>query len=175
MSNAPRVRPERAGDERAVFAVHAAAFPGDGEARLVDALRASVTPSVSLVATLGEGGDVVGHVFVSPVTLDTEPEARDLGGLAPVGVLPAHQGRGVGGALVRAALEASRRAGFRAIFLLGDPAWYARFGFAPAGPLGFGYGDGDPGAAFQQVELEPGALAGRRGRMRYPDAFDALG
>jgi len=174
MNEAFRVRAERGGDERAVFALHAAAFPGDGEARLVDALRASVAPSVSLVATLA-GDEVVGHVFVSPVTLDTEPGARDLGGLAPVGVLPAHQGRGVGGALVRAALDASRRAGFRAVFLLGDPAWYARFGFAPAAALGFADGDGDPGAAFQQVELEPGALAGRHGRVRYPDAFDALG
>jgi putative acetyltransferase len=170
-----RVREERAGDRDAVFAVQAAAFGRPDEARLVDALRASVAPHVSLVATPAEDPDtVVGHVFVSPVTLDTEPEATDLGGLAPVGVAPPLHGRGAGGALVRAALHAARGAGFRAVFLLGSPAYYGRFGFALAAPRGLHYASRDFDAAFQQIELDPRALAGRRGFVRYPAAFDAL-
>jgi putative acetyltransferase len=169
------VRDERPGDREAVFAVQSAAFGRPDEATLVDALRASVTPRVSLVATpAAQPERVVGHVFVSPVTLDTEPDAADLGGLAPLGVVPKLHGRGAGGALVRAALEAARAAGFRAVFLLGSPVYYARFGFAPAAPLGLRYGSGAFDAAFQQSELVPGALAGRRGLVRYPAAFDPL-
>lgn len=169
------VRAERPGDREAVFGVQSAAFGRPDEAALVDALRTSVAPHVSLVATReAQPERVVGHVFVSPVTLDTEPEAADVGGLAPLGVLPALQGRGAGGALVRAALEASRAAGFRAVFLLGSPVYYARFGFAPAAPLGLRYGSPALDAAFQQRELVPGALDGRRGRVRYPAPFDAL-
>ncbi|HKJ24123.1 MAG TPA: N-acetyltransferase [Myxococcota bacterium] len=170
------VREERPDDREAVSAVQAAAFGRDGEATLVDALRASVSPRVSLVATPARRPDtIVGHVFVSPVTLDTEPGAADLCALAPIGVAPGQQGRGAGGALVRAALAASRAAGFRAVFLLGDPAYYARFGFALAAPRGLHYASHDFDAAFQQIELVPGALARRRGFVLYPAAFDALG
>lgn len=167
-----RIRAERPGDRAAVFAVQEAAFGQPDEATLIDALRESVAPQVSRVAT--RGGAVVGHVFVSPVTLDTEPEASDLGGLAPVGVAPDLHGQGIGGALVRAALAASREVGFRAVFLLGSPRYYARFGFELAAPRGLHYVSCDFDAAFQQIELEAGALDGRSGLVRYPAAFDAL-
>ncbi|MBW2314006.1 MAG: N-acetyltransferase [Deltaproteobacteria bacterium] len=167
------VRTERPGDEAAVFTVQNAAFGQTDEARLVDAMRGSVEPAVSLVATRGDA--IVGHVFVSPVTLDTEPGATDLGGLAPLGVVPDLQGRGAGGELVRAALEASQGVGFRAVFLLGSPVYYGRFGFEPAAPLGFHYQSEAFDEHFQQLELEPGALSGRAGFVRYCAAFGGGG
>ena len=166
------VRPERPGDEAAIFAVQSSAFGQEDEARLVDAMRGSVEPVVSLVATRGDA--IIGHVFVSPVTLDTEPGASDLGGLAPVGVLPELHGRGAGGGLVQAALEASRDIGFRAVFLLGSPVYYGRFGFELAAPHGFHYLSEAFDGHFQQIELEAEALAGRAGFVRYCAAFDAL-
>ena len=160
------VRPERPGEEAAVFAVEEAAFGGPGEARLVDALRAEASPLVSLVAT--EGEEIVGHVAVSPVRIEAEP---GFGGLGPIGVLPARQGAGIGGALVRAALEASRAAGFRAVFLVGNPLYYRRFGFEMAGPRGFHYSNPAHDPALQVVELVPGALDGRAGTVHFPEAF----
>lgn len=164
------VRDERPGDRARVHAVQSAAFGRPDEADLVDALRRRATPTLSLVAEAGER--VVGHVLFSPVAIEGHPGAA-AAGLAPLAVDPPLQGRGVGGALVRAGLRACARHAWVAVFLLGDPRYYVRFGFEPAAPRGFHY---QPGldAAFQLIELVPGALTGVGGRVRYHEAFDAL-
>lgn len=164
------VRDERPDDRRRVFEVQARAFGRADEARLVDALRAATHPHVSLVAV--EDGAVVGHVFLSPVTLDAAEPSPPLAGLAPVGVLPERRRRGIGSALIRAALERAR-AQWTAVFLVGDPAYYTRFGFVLAAPRGFSYGDPRFDAALQVLELRPNALTGRSGRVRFHPAFAA--
>jgi putative acetyltransferase len=163
-----RVRDERPSDERRVFAIQAAAFGRENEAQLVDALRAAAGPRISLVAE--RDGRVIGHVFVSQVAVD--PDARvPAGGLGPVGVDPAEQSRGVGSALVRAALVRAAELGWRAVFLLGNPRYYSRFGFVLASPLGLRYRSADFDRAFQVVELAPGALGGARGFVHFHAAF----
>lgn len=164
------VRSETPADHERVDAIQRAAFGRAAEAELVQALRAQVSPQVSLVAEAS--GAVVGHVFLSPVTIDGPHPTPPVGGLAPVGVAPAHQGRGVGTALVRAGLREATQVGWQAVFLLGDPAYYARFGFRLAAPDGLRYENELFDAAFQVVELVPGALADQRGWVRYPEAFD---
>jgi putative acetyltransferase len=155
-----------------VFALQAAAFGRENEARLVDALRASAWPRLSLVAE--RDGLVIGHVFVSPV--EVEP-ARSVpaGGLAPLAVDPAEQSRGVGAALVRAALARAPELGWRAVFLLGDPRYYSRFGFSLAGPRGLHYRSEVFDRGFQVVELAPNALAGCRGLVHFHAAFESTG
>jgi putative acetyltransferase len=167
------IRTELPDDARAVWTVHEAAFGRPDEARLVARLRAEAQPSVSLVAE--RGGRVIGHVFCSPVAIEGVRAAPAAGGLGPVGVLPEARGGGAGGALVRAALAASRALGWQLLFLLGDPAWYARFGFVLAAPHGLHYEDHAFDAAFQVQELAPGALARARGWVRYHPAFAAPG
>jgi putative acetyltransferase len=153
-----------------VRAVQSAAFGRGDEADLVDALRRQASPSLSLVAEVA--GRVVGHVFFSPVAIEGHGEVR-AAGLAPLAVDPELQGRGLGSALVRAGLRACPRHGWLAVFLLGDPGYYARFGFEPAAPRGFQFQPGrDRG--FQLIELLPGALAGHSGRVRYHEAFGDL-
>src|SRR5262245_44651262 len=101
------VRLETARDESAVRAVNQDAFAGPVEAGIVDALRGS-PDSISLVATVND--QVVGHILFTPVKI--EPAARvRVAGLAPMAVLPDFQRGGVGGALIRAGLEACRRSG----------------------------------------------------------------
>jgi putative acetyltransferase len=117
------------------------------------------------------GREVVGHVFVSPVSIEGSGSALAAGGLAPLGVAPQAQGRGVGTVLVRAGLRESRSLGWRAVFLLGEPEYYSRFGFVLAAPEGFHYESEAFDAAFQVVELAAGALAGCRGWVRYPEPF----
>lgn len=167
------VRDERAEDAGGVRRVNELAFGRAGEADLVDALRANARPHVSLVA-VEEGGEVVGHIFYSPVTV--EPEARGLllMGLGPMAVLPRWQKRGVGARLITEGLEECRRLGCAAVVVLGHPTYYPRFGFAPASRLGLRCSYDVPEEVFMAQELTPGALGGRQGLVKYHAAFDAV-
>lgn len=163
------VRDEETRDREAVFAVEEAAFGRPDEARLVRALGESVAPALSLVAE--RDGQLVGHAFFSPVTIDGPRAGPAAGALGPIGVDPAQQGGGIGSALVRAGLARAPTLGWRAIFLLGSPDYYARFGFVLAAPHGLHYESSAFDAGFQVLELEPGALGGVTGFVRYPSAF----
>src|SRR5262245_59295434 len=111
-----RIRPERPGDEAAIHAVHAASFPTDVEARLVDALRDAGRLRVSLVAEVE--GAIVGHAAFSPVTAESGVVGA---GLAPLAVAGPWRRQGIGAALVSAGLEAGRAAGFAWAVVLGEP------------------------------------------------------
>jgi putative acetyltransferase len=125
-----KIRPESPSDAAAIEAVTAAAFlhaphTSHTEQFIVAALRAAGALSVSLVAEAE--GAVVGHVAVSPVTIsDGTP---DWYGLGPISVLPERQGDGIGSALMDAALTALRDLHAAGCVVLGDPAYYGRFGF----------------------------------------------
>lgn len=167
------IRAESENDVPRVAAVHRAAFGQPDEANFVDRLRATARPQVSLVAL--RGGALVGHIFFSPVAIEAAPADLCPMGLAPVGVLPAHQNAGVGDALVRAGLEACRALGAQAVVVLGHPAYYPRFGFLPARRFGlhceYVAPDDD---AFMALEILQGALAGVTGLVRYAPAFANL-
>ncbi len=150
-----------------------AAFPTPAEADLVDALRegAAWLPDLALVAldpVSGEAApwDVVGYVLLTRLRVG----GRDALALAPLAVHPDRQGQGVGSTLVHAALDAAREAGERLVVVLGEPAYYGRFGFLPAATLGVSgpYGDG---AQFQALALAAGAP---RGPAEYPAPFSGL-
>ena len=120
------------------------------------------------------GGRCVGHVFFSPVSIAGPAAAPPAGGLAPVGVLPEAQGAGVGGALIHAGIEAAHSLGWELLFVLGEPAYYARFGFERAAPHGLHYESHAYDAAFQVQELAPGALGRASGWVHYHPAFTEL-
>jgi putative acetyltransferase len=128
------VREEAPADHAAVADLHERAFAGPDEAALVAALRAlpEHRPGWSLVAV--EGGRVVGHILFSRVALRGAP--RGALALAPMAVLPDRQRRGIGGALVREGLRRAEAAGEPLVIVVGHPAYYPRFGFLPARPLG---------------------------------------
>jgi putative acetyltransferase len=168
------LRRESPGDRAAVFAVHTAAFARDDgmeaqEARLVDWLRedGDIMPALSLVATLDDA--VVGHVVCSRASVDGRPSL----GLGPLGVLPAHQRRGVGQALMHAVLAAADALDEPAVVLLGDPSYYRRFGFVLAEPLGILPPDPAWAPHFQVRRLSAWNEA-LRGTFRYAPAFDRL-
>jgi len=163
------VRPETVGDRQAVFAVNAAAFETPSEADLVEALRASEQPTVSLVAELD--GRIVGHILFSPVIAQADDSARIMG-LGPMAVTPEHQGKGIGSALVRDGLAACRELGVSAVVVLGHPGYYPRFGFVPASRFGIHCEYDVPDDTFMALELVAGGLSGIRGSVRYHEAFD---
>jgi putative acetyltransferase len=166
-----RIRNETSDDAAAIEAVTAAAFleaphTSHTEQFIVAALRAAGALSVSLVAEAE--GNVVGHVAVSPVTISD----GTIGwyGLGPISVLPAWQGRGVGSALMRAALEALREMGAAGCVVLGEPAYYGRFGFKAESGLVL---PDIPPEYFQAIVFGERPIP--QGSVAYHDGFNAQG
>jgi putative acetyltransferase len=141
------VRFEQPHDVPAIHDLHTSAFPTEGEACLVDHLRASGRLTVSLVAL--DADRIVGHIAFSPVSV--EGAAGGLG-LGPVAVAPDCRRRGVAAELVRTGLTACRHSGCALVVVLGSPAYYGRFGFNAATKFGLRstYTDGP---AFQALPL----------------------
>jgi putative acetyltransferase len=163
------IRLEEPRDVADVHETNEQAFGTPLEARLVDALRG--TPdSISLVATLDDR--VIGHILFTPVTIEP-PAAARIAGLAPMSVRQKYQRMGVGGQLVRAGLDECLRRGYRAVVLVGHPEYYPRFGFVPAQTKGLTCEFPVPPEVFMVLELDPGALAGVRGLVRYRPEFAA--
>ncbi|NAZ76543.1 GNAT family N-acetyltransferase [Kineococcus sp. T13] len=173
-------RPERAEDRLAVREVHLRAFGDHGPlvADLVDDLRARVGAGrgTSLVAQAADG--VVGHVGLTDALLDAPRRLVTVSVLSPLAVLPAAQRRGVGRALVAAALRHESARGVPLVFLEGDPGYYSRLGFEPGAPRGFRKPSlRIPDAAFQVFPL-PAHEPWMTGTLVYPDVFwrhDAVG
>ena len=163
------LRPEKRTDWTLIHEVNERAFGQPGEADLVDALRGTVEPFISLVA---EGdGRVVGHILFAPVTIESDDGASQAMALGPMAVLPEYQRQGIGSQLVRAGLEECRAIGQFVVFVLGHAGYYPRFGFEPARPKGLTCQWDVPDEAFMVAELQAGALAGRRGLVRYAPPF----
>lgn len=162
------IRPELPADVAAILAVHAGSFPTPAEARLVNLLRAAGRLSISLIAECD--GAVVGHVDFSPVTAGSAAAGA---GLAPISLVESHRRRGIGAELVSLGLEACKSAGFGWAEVLGEPAYYSRFGFRPAEAFGLSdeYGGGE---AFQCVELVRDSLPIGAGLVRYAPEFASL-
>jgi putative acetyltransferase len=124
------VRDETPHDFSAIREINIAAFKDHSysqqtEHLIVEALRDAGALELSLVAEVG--GGVVGHIAFSSARIGDASSGWYL--LSPVAVDPQHQGRGVGRALIEAGLEALRSRGASGFVLVGDPAFYDRFGF----------------------------------------------
>jgi len=159
------IRPESPEDHEAIRLIHERAFENKLEAELVDRLRANGNLGASLVAVSEES--VVGHIAFSPVTLAGAPDGW---GMAPLAVLPEHQRQGFGSALIEAGISLARERGVAWMVVLGDPAYYPRFGFIPASEFGLQneYGVDEP---FMALPLEEGALDAHQGLVRYGAEF----
>lgn len=138
-----------------------APYSSGTEDRIIAALRGAGQLTVSLVAE--RCGKVIGHVAISPVVISGK--ASRWYGLGPVSVLPAHQGAGVGAGLVRAALDRLRASGAHGCVVLGEPAYYSRFGFAAHPRLTL---HGVPAQYFQSLPFQ---LPMPSGLVEYHQAF----
>lgn len=160
------IREAAPSDFAAIRQVIRHAFDQDDEANLVEQLRADGDALVELVAASDIA--IQGHILYSPVTIEREGETLQAAALAPVSVLPAFQGKGLGGALIRAGNVRCRELGCVGVVVLGHAGYYPRFGFSPQiaeslqAPIS--------GPHFMALEFEPGAFAAG-GRVRYAKAF----
>jgi len=122
-----QVRPELPGDAAGIRAVLVAAFPTSAEADLVEQLARDGDAAISLVAL--DADQIVGHVLFSRMAVEVDGRACRSLSLAPVAVLPERQRQGIGGALTEEGLQQAAATGEEIVFVLGEPAYYSRFGF----------------------------------------------
>ena len=165
------VRLETADDHVLVDEINVSAFNGTGEARLVRTLRGG-EGTVSLVAE--RDGEVVGHIFFTPVRVGTSRPNLNTVALGPMAVEPNQQRTGIGSAMVEAGIEACRTAGADAIFVMGHRSYYPRFGFTPAPERGLRFRGPQFDDHFFVMELREGALDGIEGLVAYSPEFDEL-
>ena len=159
------IREERAGDEASTRRVTELAFAGaahsDGtEVDIVERLREGRALAMSLVAD--DEGAIVGHVAFSPVAIEG---THGWFGLGPVAVAPVRQGHGIGHALIAKGLAGLRAQGAKGCVVLGDPGYYARFGFAHDPALAY---PGPPPHYFQVLVFDGRSAVGI---VRYHPAF----
>jgi putative acetyltransferase len=159
-SKRPLLRSARPDDHDAIVALTDAAFGGEEAAlRVVRELE----PEISLVYE--DDGAIVGHVMLTRMEMGDHRPFQ----LSPLSVAPSHQKRGIGSALTREALRLADELGEPLVLILGNPAYYGRFGFEPATPLGLD-SPGSFGDAWMAVKLtayDPAV----RGRVVFPPAF----
>lgn len=162
-----RIESHDGSDRAAIRAINEAAFGGKDESALVDSLREHGYAIVSMVAELDRR--VVGHVMFSRMWIETADGLLPAVALAPVAVLPQFQRRGIGGQLIRGGLELLRGQGEKIVTVVGNAAYYERFGFSTerARLLQSPF----PSEAFMALELSPGALEGVEGPVVYSPAF----
>ncbi|MFJ6199524.1 GNAT family N-acetyltransferase [Micromonospora sp. NPDC092111] len=177
-----RLRPEGPADAGPVRRVLAAAFARPdgtvpGEVALVDELRGSGAwlPTLALVAEYG--GEVVGYALLSRVRVEVDDVRAPALALGPVGVAPHRQRVGHGTAVVQAALEAATELGERLVVVLGDPAYYRRFGFTRADRMGLTSPWSGLGEPWQALVLPPetsDAPAPPRGEVVFPPPWSRV-
>ena len=174
------VREQQADEYEAIRHVYAEAFRRPRFRR--PQRPGSVPPEVGVFEALWEAGDaipafsftavcdggVVGHVTASRATVATDPVVA----VGPIGVLPDHQGTGIGSALMDALLAAADAADVPLVVLLGEPRYYGRFGFRPAKEFGVIPPDPEWGDAFQARPLTAYADS-VAGRFQYASAFSS--
>lgn len=169
MSGGETIGGEAAADRTAIRSLLEAAFGGVEEADLVEKLRRDRDLVLGLVAR--RDGAVTGYAGFCRLAL--EPAAGGpLAALAPLAVRPECQRQGVGTRLVEAGLARLRRSGLAAVFVLGAPAYYGRFGFRA--DLGAEFDCPWPGPEFQALALDRSRMPAG-GTLVYPRGFAAFG
>ena len=160
------IRPETAADHDAIRKVNDEAFARTLEARLVDAIRESdrFVAELSLVA-LSEG-QTHGHVISSYI--DVEPGARRALQVGPLAVLPSHQRRGIGSALMGETIRIADARGEPLLLLEGNPKYYERFGFTRADAVGIEPPPEARGPQYFMIRQLAKYDSGFRGRAIYP-------
>lgn len=126
----PTIRPARAEDVAAIDTLLRESFPAPAEANLVRDLCVDGDMVLMLVAE--HDGALLGTIAFSRMTVSVGAKSVPSVALAPIAVSPAYRQQGVAEALVQAGLDHLEASGIVLCFVLGDPAFYARFGFDAA-------------------------------------------
>ena len=169
-----RIRRETPTDRSAALAVTEAAFASPSGGRSIEAVlleqlweSPAYLPELSLVAE-DDNGVILGYVITTRAHIGPVPSL----GLGPIGVIPECQGQGIGRLLLEESIARASVLGETALVLLGDPAFYGRFGFVRADERGVLPPQPEWGEHFMVRPLNAAALP--TGRFRYAPPFESL-
>jgi putative acetyltransferase len=168
------IRSERKQDFKSIHEVNRLAFGQEDEALLVRRIRNSshFIPQLSIVASKED--QIVGHILFSLIDIEGQHGKRSVLSLAPMAVHPDFQNQGIGTKLVREGLKKCHHLGYAIVTVIGHSEYYSRFGFVPARQKGLEVPFPVLDEAFMVLELVPNALAGLKGRVKYPPEFDEV-
>ncbi len=166
------IRQETEADYPAIYELVKVAFQtakvtdGD-EQNFVNRLRAggNYIPELALVAE--DGGQLVGHIMLTRTHVDTENGPFPLLLLAPVAVVLERRNQQIGARLIEEAFRLAKEKGHKATIVVGDPAYYGRFGFKTSADFGIENTNGIPGQYVMARELAPAALSGIKGSLTF--------
>ena len=133
------------------------------EQNFVSKLRASENyiPGLALVAE--ENGKLVGHMMLTRAYIINDDHRHEVLYLAPISVALEYRRKGIGSELIKESFRLARNMGHTAVVLVGDPAYYHRFGFKPAITFGIKPKMEIPDEYVMACELVSGALKGISG------------
>ena len=160
------IRPEQPADispirEVVKQAFHHAEHTNQREHAIVDALREAKELYLSRVAE--RDGQMIGHIAVCRIHISHGQKGWF--GIGPVSVIPEYQGKGGGSRLIQSTLEQLEESGAKGCVLVGDPAYYTRFGFKQVNSLTF---SGIPQGYFLARSF---GKSFPKGEVSYPAAF----
>ncbi|PCI42026.1 MAG: GNAT family N-acetyltransferase [Rhodospirillaceae bacterium] len=159
-------------DQQGILDVTISAFGGTEEAQLIEALRENGDIVLSMVAV--EYGEIVAHALFSDLKVVSNDGNTPIfaAALAPISVAPTHQRLGIGSELIRQSLEKCEEIDIEAVFVLGEPKFYARVGFnaEKAECVKSAYS----GPYFMVFETKKGVLHDFEGAAVYAEAFSGL-
>lgn len=168
------IRPATGGDVAAIDALLRRSFPAPDEAMLVQRLCVDGDMVLTLVADDEDSGELAGVVVFSAMRVEAGDRLIPAVALAPIAVAASHRRQGVAEALVQAGLDHLGAAGAAVCFVLGDPAYYGRFGFSADHAAGFS--SPYAGEYFMAVPLKGDTLGcAARGGAEHAAAFGQLG
>ena len=171
------IRQEKTTDFNAVFDLIEKAFKTEKlsdhrEQFLVERLRKSNSfiPELSMVAEIDD--KIVGHILLTKLKIKNNQTEFNSLALAPVSVLPEHQGNGIGGLLIEQAHKTAKELGYQSIVLLGHEKYYPRFGYEQADKYGIELPFNVPKENCMVIELTKKGLDGVVGVVEYPKEFN---
>lgn len=169
----PIIRSELKGDYASIFTIHQSAFKRDIEAELVNRLRTTNYYHSELSLVAEENSELVGHLLLTRVVIKDGNKTYPVLALAPIGIKEAFQRKGIGSILIEEALKKAKYLGHKAVIVLGDPKYYARFGFEKASNYEITPPTNFPEEVFLIKKLSPEDLD-FKGQVIYPVQFNMI-
>lgn len=123
-------------------------------------------PELALVAE--ENGKLRGHIMLTRAAINNGGKATEILLVAPLSVILEMRGKGIGSALMKESLKLAKAMGYKAVCLVGNPAYYKRFGFRQSSEFGINY-IGIPEQYVLTKELVPGTLSGVSGTISHAE------
>ena len=165
------IREENENDLIIIKKINDKAFGQPQEGIVIDKIRESDSPVLSLVAEIDN--TIVGHIFYSASEIECNNEIIAGMGLAPMAVLPEYQKQGIGKRLINESINILKKKAVPFIIVLGHENYYPKFGFEVASKYGIKcQWDGVPDEAFMIMILDKGKMSNIHGIAKYRDEWN---